>query len=268
MNPNVVSEEYLNLQKGIMAVQKEVRQVVEQKINIAVDLDDYNRTIPVLPQLKTSPVPVPLYKEAVTKITSYLQEEHPAIAEDLNKMEQGLSDEELQSWIKEAITFNTFYFQDLSEKREVAPWLPHFVAEQALRPFMQVLSKAFQSHLDEWSVMGTCPCCGEPPRLAKIGNKGEKQMQCPRCESEWKEKRLACVHCGEDRHEHLFYVTLEEDEKVKIEVCKTCSNYLKLIDTKKTFIKKEAALLDLETIHLDFIAQEEGYGDESDGQPV
>ncbi|MCD8508839.1 MAG: formate dehydrogenase accessory protein FdhE [Bacillus sp. (in: Bacteria)] len=263
MSPNVVSEEYLALQKGIMEEQNKLKEKLMEELKVEINKEELDLSVPVLPQLTSTPVTPPLYHEAVVAISTYLHENSGQINEQLLVTVKNLTENQLLEWIKASITFDAEYFQQFAEENELEPWLPHFVAEQAIRPFLHVVSSKCTALLHEVKVMGTCPCCGEPSRLGKLTSKGEKFLYCPRCESEWKHKRLQCVHCGNDKHDNLFYLGVEEDEMTKIEVCKSCRNYLKLIDMKKTFAKKQAALWDLETLHLDFIAQEEGFGEES-----
>ncbi|MDQ0254880.1 FdhE protein [Evansella vedderi] len=263
MNPNVVSEDYLLLQKGIMEEQSKIKERIEAELQLEIKKDDLNLDIPVLPQLPSTPVPANLYKEAVITISTFLKDQSKEIEDSLIQVVSDLKDEQLVDWVKASIKFDTEYFHNFAQNNALAPWLPHFIAEQAIRPFLQLISSKCVSFIQDVHVMGTCPCCGEPPRLAKLENKGQKILYCPRCETQWEQKRLSCVHCGNDNHENLFYIGVQEDETSKIEVCKSCRNYIKLIDTKKTFLKKQAGLLDLETLHLDFVAQEEGYGDES-----
>ncbi|AOM82092.1 formate dehydrogenase accessory protein FdhE [Salisediminibacterium beveridgei] len=261
MNPNVVAEEYLILQRAIMDAQKELTEAYVNEIDLDIKKQDLKRELPVLPQLTQSPVPGVLYHQAVEKIADVIEEHQPDLADELNKIKATLTEEEVMTWIKEAVMFDEFYFKQQAKDRGVSEWLPHFLAEQGLRPFMQLMAREVADIIQEFDVMGTCPCCGEPHRVAKL-IKGEKHLNCPRCETLWKQKRLACVHCGNDKHEKLFYINVKDDESSKIEVCESCKNYLKVVDTEKLFANKPAALLDLETIHLDFVAQEEGY----DGQ--
>lgn len=262
MDPNVVAEEYLNLQKAIMDKQQAITEKHQDEIDLDLDNQDLNREVPVLPQLSVSPVPGALYHGSLEDIADVIAVHQENLAGELKAITEALDEETVVKWIKEAVMFNERYFQDWAKEQGVSESLPHFLAEQALRPFMQLMARQAADIIHEFDVMGTCPCCGEPHRLAKLMNKGEKHLNCPRCETLWKQKRLACVHCGNDKHDQLFYINVKDDEKAKIEVCETCKNYLKVIDTAKTFEKKPAALLDLETIHLDFVAQEEGY----DGQ--
>lgn len=263
MNPNVVSEEYLNLQKAIIHKQKELQDYLGEKMNLIVTKEEFDFEFPVLPQMKVSPVPGELYRKSIEEFARVISQYQPGLKEELTNLTANLTDEDIMKWIKESITFNTVYFQSFSEKNGISEWLPHFLAEQALRPFMQLLAQECRSFIGEFEVMGTCPCCGEPHRLAKIDSNEQKFLFCPRCETEWKQKRVACVHCGDDRQDKLFYIQIKEDDVAKIEVCETCSNYLKIVDVAKMIEEKSAALLDLETIHFDFVAQEEGYGDET-----
>lgn len=263
MSSNVVSEEYLALQKGIMEEQNKLKEKLMEELKFQINKDDLNMSVPVLPQLSSTPVTPQLFHDAVIAISTYLHEKSEQINEQLVETMKSLTEDQLVAWIKASITFDAEYFQKFAVDNDLDAWLPHFVAEQALRPFLQVVSSKCTAFLHEVKVMGTCPCCGEPPRLAKLTSKGEKHLYCPRCESEWKQKRLQCVNCGNDKAENLFYLGVEDDEMTKLEVCKSCRNYIKLIDMKKTFAKKQASLWDLETLHLDFIAQEEGYGEET-----
>jgi hypothetical protein len=60
-------------------------------------------------------------------------------------------------------------------------------------------------------------------------------------------------------HTKLKFLTIEGDAISQIQVCEECNGYIKLIDTRQYIEKPSASLLDLNTIHLDFVAQEHGY---------
>lgn len=262
MQPNVVSEEYLNLQKNIIEEQEKMKELIEDQLNLSIKEEDINFDKIVIAQLKETPVPVNLYEESVNRMIDVLSAQSEEISEQAKLLKEVLTEDVLNDWIKAAILFDETYFEKFSEDNNIVNWLPHFIAEQAIRPFLQIVSKESHMFIHKMSVIGTCPCCGEPARLAKLNKQREKYLLCPRCETEWKRKRLSCIHCGNDDHEQLFYIEVEEDKLSKIEVCKVCRNYTKLIDTGQLIRQKQAALMDLESIHLDFIAQEEGYGAE------
>ena len=55
---------------------------------------------------------------------------------------------------------------------------------------------------------------------------------------------------------------VEDDDHAEIHACKACNSYTKVIDTRKLIKVPVPELVDLQTIHLDNIAQERGYGEE------
>jgi FdhE protein len=57
----------------------------------------------------------------------------------------------------------------------------------------------------------------------------------------------------------MNFITVEGDAASQIHVCDECNGYIKVIDTRQYIEKPQAALLDLNTLHLDFVAQEKGY---------
>lgn len=53
---------------------------------------------------------------------------------------------------------------------------------------------------------------------------------------------------------------MEEEDHAEIYACKTCHKYTKVIDTRKLIKVPITDLLNLQTIHLDYIAQDKGDG--------
>ena len=58
---------------------------------------------------------------------------------------------------------------------------------------------------------------------------------------------------------------IEEDEGAEIYACKSCNGYTKVIDTRKLLKVAPPELLDLKSIHLDYVAQDKGYAMVEDG---
>jgi FdhE protein len=52
----------------------------------------------------------------------------------------------------------------------------------------------------------------------------------------------------------------ERSEQLKVETCGTCRGYLKSIASLQGFSSMELLLQDLETVELDLVALERGYG--------
>nr|WP_308128767.1 formate dehydrogenase accessory protein FdhE [Bacillus sp. sid0103] len=104
-----------------------------------------------------------------------------------------------------------------------------------------------------------CPACGEPVRLATLEEDGKKVIHCTRCLAQWNAKRLECAHCGNDDHKTILFLTIDGDAVSQIQVCEVCHGYIKIMDTRQYIEKPSAALLDVHSIHLDYVAQDNGY---------
>ncbi|MBB5172833.1 formate dehydrogenase accessory protein FdhE [Texcoconibacillus texcoconensis] len=264
MKQNVVTDEYLALQRGVIERQQEAKSRIQQQVLEEIkQWDDEVLTLPVVPQ-SSIPFNSDQYQEVVNDMIDYLKETTTGLEESLNQLQTWVKEAPIKECMKRALEFDTEYFLSEAEKHDVSPWMPHYIAEQALRPFLQVVAEHLAAKKLPLNGEKQCPCCGEPARLATLEKSGEKWLACPRCEMTWQQKRLVCIHCQYDNHDSLSYITVEEDEIAHAEVCSHCHKYLKVIDKRKTFVKKSTALLDLETIHLDFIVQEEGYKEARD----
>lgn len=167
--------------------------------------------------------------------------------------------ETAQRWADEALAMNHVYFAGFAEENGIDGWLPPFLAETAIRPYLQQLAQKVQRHFTHALHGKGCPVCGEPARLSILDEEGKKVIQCPRCLSHWNAKRLECPHCGNEDHETIRFITLEEDPVSQIQVCGKCHGYLKVIDIRQYISKPSAAMLDLTTLHLDFVAQDRGF---------
>jgi FdhE protein len=106
-----------------------------------------------------------------------------------------------------------------------------------------------------------CFICGAKAALGELQeNNLVKHLRCGQCGSDWRFKRLACMHCGNDNHQTLGYLYLEPyHEKMRVEICDKCKGYLKVIVSFFPTPPEMLALEELETLYLDFIAQDHGY---------
>jgi len=135
--------------------------------------------------------------------------------------------------------------------------------EESLRPAMENVVKKYGKRVAElgWSE-GYCPICGREPKIGEIKGKdeeGRRYLFCNQCGFEWHFKRIVCPFCGNDEQQELAFFTIEGDERYRVDVCNVCKRYIKMVDFRET---KEEANLDVEdiaTLHLDVLANEEGY---------
>lgn len=107
---------------------------------------------------------------------------------------------------------------------------------------------------------GYCPLCGGLPVMGELaGEEGKKMLHCGTCGTSWAHTRLQCSHCGNDDLETLEYFTVGGDSKYRVNVCRKCSCYLKLVDSREAGEGLPLDIEDIATLHLDLLAQKEGF---------
>lgn len=133
--------------------------------------------------------------------------------------------------------------------------------EESLRP---ALEQVVARHGDAvaksvWSE-GYCPICGREPKIGEIRDEDEKRyLYCNQCGFEWSFLRIKCPFCGNEEQQTLAYFTVEEDERRRVDVCNACKRYIKIVDFRKTNEKADLDVEDIATLHLDMLANDEGY---------
>lgn len=134
----------------------------------------------------------------------------------------------------------------------------HFAALPILRAARKEVGNQVPLHWPH----GYCPVCAAWPVLAeRRGLDRSRQLRCGRCAAEWEMEWLTCAYCGERNHQQLGSLVLADgDEMLKVETCASCRGYLKSIATLQPIPASELLLRDLETVELDLIALERGYG--------
>ena len=118
--------------------------------------------------------------------------------------------------------------------------------------------------LDEWKRF-RCPTCGGVPGLADIraernGRDGDspvtrRLMHCPFCGSSWPVPTLDCPNCGSTKEGDAKYFFTADEPEWRIDFCKTCQHYVKVIDGEKVSGPIHVGLELLTATHLDVIAQ-------------
>jgi len=259
MKKSVVSKEYTNLQKEIVKLQEQWKQSLNpDRVKPNLDKAALNSGVPAA-ALTAIDFEIPLFIQWIDEINKLIAKNNPEIEGKLTKVSELLNDETAIRWIDEAFALNQIYFNRFAQENEIEEWIPQFLAETALRPYLQLTAEKVQVEIHQAIPGSGCPVCGEPVRLAQLEGEGKKVIHCPRCLAHWAEKRIACSHCGNDNHKTIQNITIEEDPTSQIQVCEKCHGYVKVIDTRQFISKPSSAILDLNTIHLDFIAQENGY---------
>jgi FdhE protein len=111
-----------------------------------------------------------------------------------------------------------------------------------------------------WSE-GYCPVCGAWPAFAEVrGIDRARHLRCGRCAASWAMPVLACTYCGTTDHEQLG--TLVVDDRTStfaVDVCRTCSGYLKSCTTLQATPADSVLAVDLASVAFDLAAVERGF---------
>jgi FdhE protein len=151
--------------------------------------------------------------------------------------------------------------EDSEDPEDDAFDLVDLFLEESLRPAMEKVVEKYGKAIAAagWSE-GYCPICGKEPKIGEIKEEeGTRFLFCNQCGFEWHFMRITCPFCGNDEQQTLAYFTIEGDERYRVDVCNVCKRYIKMVDFRES---KEEANLDVEdiaTLHLDMLANEEGY---------
>ncbi|WP_147535046.1 formate dehydrogenase accessory protein FdhE [Bacillus marasmi] len=264
MKTSVVSKEYLNLQKEIIQLQEQWKKGLNpDSVRPNYDQAVMETGVPIA-AFTAIDFDIALFVQWIDELKDVLLKNNPQLSEQFDKLAKLLDEQTAVLWLEEAYALNHIYFQEYANQHGLEPWLPQFLAETALRPYLQLIAEKVQPRINAAekgvAVPGCgCPVCGEPVRLGQLEGKGQKVLHCPRCLAYWLDKKISCSHCGNTDHGTIQFLTIEGDSSSQIHVCDKCKGYTKVIDTRQHLEKPSTTLLDLKTIHLDYIAQEKGY---------
>ena len=186
------------------------------------------------------------------------------IAPEIKKITQAIRKGEidLKELFGKLIAGDKAYIDSAGEKTELNRWLLLFLAESSIHPVLEAYAEKLKGYVDQeiW-FRGYCPVCGSAPVLGELRkDAGERFLQCSSCSFQWRFKRLACPFCGNEDHKKLRHFHTEADGKAyRVDVCEECKKYIKTIDLRELNVEVVPLVEDMSTLHLDIIAEKEGY---------
>ena len=133
--------------------------------------------------------------------------------------------------------------------------------EESLRPALEKVVERYGDAVRgaDWTE-GYCPICGREPKIGEIrDDDASRYLFCNQCGFEWCYRRIKCPFCGNEKQQTLAYFTIEEDERYRVDVCNECKRYIKIIDFRDSQEKADLDVEDIATLHLDMLANDEGY---------
>ena len=163
----------------------------------------------------------------------------------------------------EKLVLNSFYMQDDEPPIDIEEDffdLIELFLEESLRPSLEVVAQKYTGLIarSEWSE-GYCPICGKEPKIGQIRGEDGRFLFCNQCGFEWHYLRIKCPFCGNEEQQSLAYFTVEGDEQYRVDVCNECKRYIKIVDFRESKREPNLDVEDIATLHLDILANEEGY---------
>lgn len=161
------------------------------------------------------------------------------------------------------MVLNSFYTQDdepPAEMEEDYFDLIELFLEESLRPSLEMVAQKYVDVIarSEWSE-GYCPICGKEPKIGQIRGEEGRFLFCNQCGFEWHFLRIKCPFCSNEEQQSLAYFTVEGDEQYRVDVCNECKRYIKIVDFRESKREPNLDVEDIATLHLDILANEEGY---------
>jgi len=153
-------------------------------------------------------------------------------------------------------------FAEWRAKLPSTPRALDFLALSALWPSQNAAALALAPRVPENlpTEHGHCPLCGSLPYITLLREKeGLRFAACSFCGHEYRIRRIACPYCDESDQKKLKLFRVKEYPNVRVDVCDTCSMYVKTLDFRELDSEPMPALDDMATLALDMLAQEEGY---------
>ena len=184
-------------------------------------------------------------------------------SQDAEQITRALKNKEidLMELFKQTDSENSDYITALSKKLGVKEDVLLFLSRNSIKPIFEAYANELKSYVDQerwWK--GYCPICGSEPFMAELREEGARFLVCSSCSYEWRFNRLKCPFCENEDHKELRYFHTEKEGKAyRVDVCEKCKRYIKTIDTNELGVEVIPLLEDAGTLHLDILAQNEGF---------
>ncbi|HUT76090.1 MAG TPA: formate dehydrogenase accessory protein FdhE [Polyangia bacterium] len=149
----------------------------------------------------------------------------------------------------------------LARREGISPEALLLLGEHLARPVLERQTRGVGEHLPEDPIdTGTCPACGNPPRLSLLsGEGGKRRLVCGMCRTEWPYQRIGCPFCGCVDQARLRYFAVDDEPDRAVEVCDGCRRYLKQVRFKHDADALSPMDLDVASARLDVLARREGF---------
>ena len=171
------------------------------------------------------------------------------------------------TWLAEQRPDRCELVTDVAGRLDVEESVLATLARAATFPHWELVAEGWlsQTHADQWKRF-CCPTCGSVPGLVELRteNGGSDNLKaaprrffhCPFCGSRWAAPGLRCPACDSTQPGDAKYYYTPDEPELRIDFCKSCNHYVKVVDADKIAGRLHIGLELLTTAHLDAIAQE------------
>jgi FdhE protein len=152
------------------------------------------------------------------------------------------------------------YVNNIADEFDIDRAVLIFLIHSSIQPSLNTNVEQLKSEVNikNW-LKGYCPICGSLPQISEVKGEGQRYFVCSFCSFQWPGERLKCPFCENTDHDKLHYFYEENKETHRVDLCDSCKQYIKTVDSRKLDYDPELVLEDITTIHLDILAAEKGY---------
>jgi FdhE protein len=214
------------------------------------------------------PIPVPLLRPTLLQLCAELAAGGAGEAADRIRTAIDAGELDAGSLLTASLTRDQTAIRTGAVHRGLAPDLLWLVAELAASPFVHALQQtlftasaepsALSAALGGWS-HGYCPACGSWPALVEAAE-GRRALRCSFCAGTWVLPPEVCVYCGKGGTSFATLAPPDGRTDRRVETCAACRGYLKAVDAVELSPFPLLAIADLDTMDLDVMAMERGFG--------
>ena len=193
-----------------------------------------------------------------------LKKSHDSLTQAAKEIEKAVRSNELtpDQAFEELLADRPGLFTDWAGRTPNAPKSLAFVTQCAMAPSIARTGRDLAVFLPKDSIWkhGHCPVCGSLPHMAELRDKeGYRYLSCSFCRHQYRVRRLSCPFCNETDFEKLSFFTSDQEPGFRIDVCTSCSMYVKTSDFRSLDKVSLPVIDDLESLVLDVLAADKGY---------
>jgi FdhE protein len=257
-----------NILLAFKAILLERKHLIEDRSCMRVDVSqvDNIRLQGGVPVSRQTPLlhPDEPWKEIALAMIPSVTSGFPALAEELQKIEDGVRNGSVQ--LKDYFTA----FPELDEEivlnwsttLDIRPEAMRLLLISVLRPVLEMKVREIVDLLGNFSWdNGYCPMCGAFPDIAVIKDKiTQRWLHCSRCRHEWRFNRVLCPYCEhEGKEEGTTYFFVDGKEQETAFICDRCKRYLLTLNRVSDLGDHDLDVVSMGLTHLDMIMQEKGF---------